>query len=1236
MKIRQVFLITALLLLPCSLGFAADRRGIDCGCQKTGDYSIPTAFEAPAMSDSSSFITGSMASPGSNYELIVETQPVVGGVVLALIVKASEDERARFDGTVSQANWGFSPNDHHFVIHLLDLNGKYHIRLFNMLSYSDNEINFFEGFINESALGFSPSGRYFAAAIETQTGGLYIKVVDIHYPDDNVFVDSQATSVSSAGWGFSPKNLNNKDAAFFYSKKSGQIISAFLVNLKTMTSYPVGVSSNMWWGFSPCGDLFATLDATANYAVLLYHTATGQRVGLGGYTGIASDLLPRCDQDFHYIADEVIIENTAYDDCNGGTSPDEEEPQWPGGAELTAKNICSTRINLLWPAATDNIALAGYHIYKDGELIAEPNPAETTQWIYDLSPLTEYHFKIKAGDEEANWSAPLSLTVSTIEDAPTWPDDCNLTASNIEETYLDLEWTSAEDDVAVTAYQIYNYIHYSNVLVDEVPASTHHYHVTGLEPWTEYTLSIKAGDSSDNWTKGPRTTVQTPDNHPPTWPASKSIWAEHLGTTEITLEWSEPEDNVGIDHCVIYGERDGEWVVIGTGYSSYTVSCLTPATEFHFKVEAKDFAGNESDDGPDAFISTDDGYADCSGIMDLVSVSSDGEQTIGAASDDGWDPHTSKDVSISENGRFVAFASTAINLVPDDNNTLERRSTLGWSWGYDIFVHDRLEKTTERVSVNSAGAEAELGSSNQMPTISPDGRFVVFDSAATNLDRNDTNTCRDVFIHDRLRKTTRLVSSSSSGEIGNNHSGGWSLSTAISADNRYLAFVSDASNFDPNDTNRDRDVYIKDLLTETCTRVSLSTDGQQGTQDCWGVDMSADGRFVVFAISSKLVPDDTNGKADVYLHDRQTGETTRVSVSSTSQQGDGDCCYNGRSPRISGNGRYIVFDSSSTNLVENDINEKRDIFIHDRLKAETRLVSLSNNGWQANKDCTRPDINYNGRFVVYQSSATTLTGFFLSQYISDVYLWDRVFNTVKKMSRCPCGNQGRDDSLSPTINKDGSVIAFHSYANNLLANFGDNNSDGDAFVTEYDLVGVADPEITLSCLPIPPRLDRRMLCILSVKNVGTDIAENINIIATIPGALTITNVNTDCNEFTITDNEITLTQTSIPDGNQVSAIFELIPQTVGTHSILATLTCDSFESDILNNTAQLDFDVTADLTSVEFDGSQGINLPDLSVFALDWMNTNAPFADIAPEGGDGIVDFKDLLAFAGYWLHNEW
>ena len=191
-----------------------------------------------------------------------------------------------------------------------------------------------------------------------------------------------------------------------------------------------------------------------------------------------------------------------------------------------------------------------------------------------------------------------------------------------------------------------------------------------------------------------------------------------------------------------------------------------------------------------------------SGTTTRVSVDGSGAQ----ANEQSWRPE------ISADGRLVAFASIASNLVAGDTNGAA-----------DIFVHDRLTGATTRVSVASGGAQAS-GESNE-PSLSTDGRSVAFTSYSSNLVPGDTNSWEDVFVHDRATKTTRRVSVDSSGIQGNN----FSIEPSISGNGRFIAFRSDASNLVPGDTNRGHDVFIRDLLSQSTTRVSISNDGAQAS-----------------------------------------------------------------------------------------------------------------------------------------------------------------------------------------------------------------------------------------------------------------------------------------------------------------------------------------------------------------------------------------------------------------------
>jgi Tol biopolymer transport system component len=316
--------------------------------------------------------------------------------------------------------------------------------------------------------------------------------------------------------------------------------------------------------------------------------------------------------------------------------------------------------------------------------------------------------------------------------------------------------------------------------------------------------------------------------------------------------------------------------------------------------------------------------------------------------------------SISADGRFVAFASYATNLVPGDTNGAS-----------DIFVHDRQSGITERVSVDSTGNQGDGAS--YVPAISGDGRFVAFASVATNLVPGDTNGGWDVFVHDRQTRATERVSVDSTGSQGNNTTSAiWnSYRPAISADGRFVAFPSDATNLVPGDTNGRLDVFVHDRQTRTTERVSMDSAGNPGNRDSIQPSISADGRFVAFGSdATNLVSGDTNWWADVFVHDRQTRTTERVSVDSAGTQGNGS--FSGE-PSISADGRFVAFTSDARNLVPGDTNGiNADVFVHDRQTRTTERVSVSSAGTQGNWFSGEPSISADGRFVAFYSLADTL------------------------------------------------------------------------------------------------------------------------------------------------------------------------------------------------------------------------------------------------------------------------
>ncbi len=233
---------------------------------------------------------------------------------------------------------------------------------------------------------------------------------------------------------------------------------------------------------------------------------------------------------------------------------------------------------------------------------------------------------------------------------------------------------------------------------------------------------------------------------------------------------------------------------------------------------------------------------------------------------------------------------------------------------------------TTLVNLSSTGERGNRNSSEA--SISSDGRYVAFDSSADNLVANDSNGYRDVFLHDRKTRQTTRVSLSSAGVQGNYYSN----QPSISFYGRYVAFDSDSDNLIDSDNNGANDVFVRDREAGQTTRVSLSSSGSEGNGASYSSSISSNGRYVAFfSDASNLVDSDSNGSGDVFLHDRKTGQTTRVSVSSAGVQGNS---YS-EQPSISLYGRYVAFGSDADNLVIGDNNSVRDVFVRDREAGQT-------------------------------------------------------------------------------------------------------------------------------------------------------------------------------------------------------------------------------------------------------------------------------------------------------------
>jgi len=504
----------------------------------------------------------------------------------------------------------------------------------------------------------------------------------------------------------------------------------------------------------------------------------------------------------------------------------------------------------------------------------------------------------------------------------------------------------------------------------------------------------------------------------------------------------------------------------------------TETGSFDFSVEVTDSDSPARIDTQALSITISQALPPMAGTFEMVSV--DSNETLGNAG--------SSSPRASADGRYVAFGSNANNLVPGDTNGAG-----------DVFVRDRQAGETVRVSVASDGTQANDFSFQH--SISADGRFVAFQSVATNLVADDTNGVNDVFVHDRDADNdgifdepgaiaTVRVSVASDGSEGN----AFAQFPSISADGRFVAFQSDASNLVANDTTL-RDVFVHDrdadgngIFDETCdgcrstVRVSVAGDGSEANDSSEGSSspyISADGRFVAFkSFASNLVADDFNFEKDVFVHDRdadgngifdETCDGCRSTVVVTVASDGTQANFDTEVFTISLDGRFVGLDSFASNLVADDTNGLSDVFVHDRDADRdgvfdepgaiaTVRVSVASDGSQSTTGSGGgPVLSGDGRFVAFGSAASDLVAGDTNG-LNDIFLHDRdadgngVFDdtcngcrSTIRVSVASDGTESNGVSTGPFIpGGTNSIVFFQSTASNLAA--GDTNNATDVFV----------------------------------------------------------------------------------------------------------------------------------------------------------------------------------------------
>ncbi|MBB3020518.1 Tol biopolymer transport system component [Microvirga lupini] len=387
--------------------------------------------------------------------------------------------------------------------------------------------------------------------------------------------------------------------------------------------------------------------------------------------------------------------------------------------------------------------------------------------------------------------------------------------------------------------------------------------------------------------------------------------------------------------------------------------------------------------------------------------------------------------AFSADGRYAFFESRASNLDAE-------AGPLDW----DIFRKDLVTGEVVRISTNTAG---DMGNGDSFSArFSADGRYAVFTSRADNLVAGDVNGKADIFLKDLVTGQVTLVSTD-----GNR----WQVSgdsgqALISPDGRYVVFESDAPDLVPNDTNNAHDIFIKDLFTGAVARLSTSKAGEGGNGASRSAQISPDGRYVLFESSaSNLVSGDDNGNADVFLKDVLTGEIRRISTDISGAEGNG---YSYQA-RFSADGRSVVFTSSASNLVSGDTNGDYDVFQRDLATGAIVRLSTSGTGIEVHGWSEEPRLSQDGRYLFFASTANDVVPGGGDGTVYNLFRKDLLTGEVVRLSTSPeglpaDGHTGYGIDVSP----DGRYVLVGSWASNLVP--GDTNGMYDTFLIDATLM----------------------------------------------------------------------------------------------------------------------------------------------------------------------------------------
>ena len=407
-----------------------------------------------------------------------------------------------------------------------------------------------------------------------------------------------------------------------------------------------------------------------------------------------------------------------------------------------------------------------------------------------------------------------------------------------------------------------------------------------------------------------------------------------------------------------------------------------------------------------------------------ISIGNDGSQGNGY----------SGSISLSDDGQLIPFESNANNLLDVDINNAT-----------DIFLYDDSDQTIELVSIATDGTQANGDSSSA--SISGDGNYISFTSSASNLAANDTNGLHDIFLRDRLNQYTALISVAADGSSAN----GISLMSAVNDTGGYVAFESLASNLVSNDTNGLADIFLRDRFNQTTELVSVAADGTSANGSSSLGSISDDGQYISYiSDADNIVAGDINGATDIFVYDRLNQTTELVSLGLDGAAANGNSSLG----LLSGDGRYVVYQSDADNLVAGDVNGATDIFVYDRLNQTTELISLGLDGAAANGMSEQASISDDGRYIAFLSDADNLVADDTNSS-ADIFVRDLLTQTTQKI----------DVDSFPLLSGDAQSLVFNSSLSGLVAD--DTNTAGDVFLMELE-VATLEPPVTEPPVTEPP------------------------------------------------------------------------------------------------------------------------------------------------------------------------